>query len=109
MTSATSGRPSSASATDLISAAATPATAPAQPAAAPRSSVAAGTVLRGLNYFKSRPEPVALEDAEYPPWLWEVLAEKKSLVNAGETQLDPRLFCTFALLPHHTDSADKPI
>lgn len=69
------------------------------------SSVAAGTVLRGLNYFKNKPDPVALEDAAYPAWLWEVLAEKKSAVNEGAPQLDPRLFCTSFVPPPRSPSA----
>ncbi|KAK4560881.1 hypothetical protein LTR86_005461 [Recurvomyces mirabilis] len=51
---------------------ATPAAAKHQ---APRSSVLAGTVLKGLNFMKNRPDPVAGEDGEYPGWLWGVLQE----------------------------------
>ncbi|KAI9838622.1 MAG: hypothetical protein M1819_004936 [Sarea resinae] len=45
--------------------------------AVPVSSVPAGAVLRGLNYLKNKTDPIALEDSEYPSWLWSVLAEKK--------------------------------
>jgi large subunit ribosomal protein L54 len=37
------------------------------------SSVSGGTTLRGLNIYKDRQDPVAMEDAEYPEWLWRVL------------------------------------
>ncbi|KAL4901309.1 hypothetical protein BDW74DRAFT_160200 [Aspergillus multicolor] len=37
------------------------------------SSCAAGTPLVGLNYFKNKPDVVALEDSEYPEWLWSLL------------------------------------
>ena len=38
-----------------------------------KSSVSAGTPLRGLGYFKGRDPPVAMEDHEYPEWLWALL------------------------------------
>lgn len=37
-----------------------------------KSSCPAGTVL-SVNVKKSGKDPVALEDSEYPAWLWEVL------------------------------------
>ncbi|KAI8352502.1 mitochondrial ribosomal protein L37-domain-containing protein [Blakeslea trispora] len=43
-----------------------------KPSAAPK-----GTVLKGLQYMKDKPEPVALDDSEYPEWLWDLLDEKK--------------------------------
>ena len=42
-----------------------------------KSSVAAGTVLKGLNFMKNAQDPVALEDEEYPEWLWSALERKK--------------------------------
>ncbi|KAK5130677.1 hypothetical protein LTR08_001838 [Meristemomyces frigidus] len=42
----------------------------------PVSSVPAGTVLKGLNFIKGKPDPVALEDREYPDWLWGLLQTK---------------------------------
>lgn len=42
------------------------------------SSCPAGTPLN-LKVKKSGPEPVALEDHEYPDWLWDVLDPKKQL------------------------------
>jgi large subunit ribosomal protein L54 len=42
-------------------------------AAVALSSVPGGTVLRGLNIYRDKQDPVAMEDAEYPQWLWKVL------------------------------------
>jgi len=51
-------------------------------------------VLKGLNYFKNKPEPVALEDHEYPEWLWTLLDERKTSPADGQKEeIDPRLFC----------------
>ena len=44
--------------------------------AEPRSSVKAGTVLRGLGYIKGKDPPIAREDHEYPDWLWGLLDKK---------------------------------
>ncbi|KAI9359811.1 mitochondrial ribosomal protein L37-domain-containing protein [Pilaira anomala] len=41
------------------------------------SSVPKGTVLKGLQYLKDGQDPVALDDSEYPDWLWDLLDEKK--------------------------------
>ena len=41
-----------------------------------KSSVPAGTVLN-LKIRKNGDEPVALEDSEYPEWLWECLDKEK--------------------------------
>ncbi|RAK84077.1 hypothetical protein BO79DRAFT_240729 [Aspergillus costaricaensis CBS 115574] len=43
----------------------------------PPSSCAAGQKMNGLNYFKNKPDVVALEDAEYPEWLWSLLDDSK--------------------------------
>ncbi|KAH8784731.1 mitochondrial ribosomal protein subunit L37 [Hyaloscypha finlandica] len=43
----------------------------------PISNCKAGTRLKGLNYLKGRDDPVALEDEEYPEWLWRCLDVKK--------------------------------
>lgn len=53
---------------------------------APKSSTAAGTVLN-LKVRKSGDEPVALEDHEYPDWLWTIL--DKSLTEAQLKNEDP--------------------
>ena len=44
--------------------------------ARPRSSVLAGTPLRGIGYIKGQEGPVAKEDSEYPDWLWTLLDPK---------------------------------
>ena len=61
----------------------TPAPAGKEPAtlSEPRSSVPAGTPLEGLNYLKNNSAPLALEDHEYPEWLWTLL---DSQTTAGE-------------------------
>lgn len=43
----------------------------------PPSSCAAGQKMNGLNYFKNKPDVVALEDSEYPEWLWSLLDDSK--------------------------------
>lgn len=65
-----------------------------QAARLPASSVPAGTVLKGLNFMKNKPDPVALEDHEYPPWLWSVLDKtgtEEGDGKAGSAESD--LFC----------------
>lgn len=50
--------------------------APLTPAPKPtvsHSSTNAGEVLYNINYFRNKPDIVALEDADYPAWLWTVL------------------------------------
>ncbi|KAI8370524.1 mitochondrial ribosomal protein L37-domain-containing protein [Radiomyces spectabilis] len=41
------------------------------------SSVPKGTVLKGINFLKDGKDPVALDDSEYPDWLWDLLDAKK--------------------------------
>ncbi|KAK3675627.1 hypothetical protein LTR78_004711 [Recurvomyces mirabilis] len=72
-------------------------TATATPTAAkqtPRSSVLAGTVLKGLNFMKNKPDPVAGEDGEYPGWLWGILegAGKKEGEGSSAGDVDGDLF-----------------
>ncbi|KAG9096005.1 hypothetical protein FRC06_009174 [Ceratobasidium sp. 370] len=43
----------------------------------PTSSCPAQTVLTGLNWQKGQPAVLALEDSEYPSWLWSLLDEQK--------------------------------
>jgi len=62
------------------------------------SSVPAGTPLKGLNYLKNQTDPIAMEDHEYPAWLWEVLSEKKAGAGEEKDEVDPRLFCTWNVL-----------
>ena len=55
-----------------------------------KSSVPAGTPLKGLNFLKNQTDPIAMDDSEYPPWLWTILErqEKKGdAAGAGD------LFC----------------
>lgn len=61
------------------------------------SSVPAGTVLKGLNFMKNRQDPVALEDGEYPDWLWEVLRGQQEGAGAG-AEGEGDLFCRFLFL-----------
>ncbi|KIW41943.1 uncharacterized protein PV06_05538 [Exophiala oligosperma] len=51
--------------------------------ARPKSSVAGGAELKGLGYTKAQPKIMALEDDEYPDWLWTLLDDKK--MAPGET------------------------
>ncbi|KAB8237076.1 hypothetical protein ETB97_006606 [Aspergillus alliaceus] len=54
----------------------------------PPSSCPAGTKLNGLNYFKNKPDVVALEDSEYPEWLWSLLDDAKKQ-SKSEGGVDP--------------------
>jgi large subunit ribosomal protein L54 len=60
---------------------------PTKPAKAaverPASSCVPGTKLNGLNYFKNKPDVVALEDSEYPEWLWSLLDESSKDAKKG--------------------------
>jgi hypothetical protein len=58
--------------------------------------------LKGLNFVKGKNDPVALEDGEYPAWLWGILKKGKGgaegAADAGSVEGD--LFCTlYTLLP----------
>ena len=46
----------------------------------------AGTVLKGLNFYKDKQDPVAMADEEYPAWLWRVL--DKTSAEAGGVKVD---------------------
>ncbi|PVI08198.1 hypothetical protein DM02DRAFT_501851, partial [Periconia macrospinosa] len=52
-----------------------------------RSSVPAGTPLKGLNFFKDKSDPVAMADEEYPDWLWTILDKKDTKDNADSGDL----------------------
>jgi hypothetical protein len=56
-----------------------------------RSSVPAGTKLYNINYFKNKPDPVAMEDGEYPAWLWSGLESGKTAAETAEEAGD--LYC----------------
>lgn len=51
-----------------------------------KSSVPAGTVLN-LKIRKNGDEPVALEDSEYPEWLWDILDKEKLDAKLKEENL----------------------
>jgi large subunit ribosomal protein L54 len=61
-----------------------------------KSSIAAGTPMKGLNFLKDRGDPIALADDEYPSWLWTILdrQEKKADAAAGD------LFCMSLVHSH---------
>lgn len=50
-----------------------------------RSSLKAGTPLKGLAFLKNKEPPVAKEDNEYPDWLWGLLDQGKF---GGKRKLD---------------------
>jgi hypothetical protein len=58
-----------------------------------KSSIAAGTKLFNINYFKNKADPVALEDSEYPAWLWTVLDSGKKNTKGAEDVGD--LYCMY--------------
>lgn len=59
-----------------------------------KSSVAAGTPLKGLNFVKGKNDPVALEDGEYPAWLWGILKKKGGAESeGGAASVEGDLFC----------------
>jgi large subunit ribosomal protein L54 len=65
-----------------------------------KSSVAAGTTLKGLNFVKGKNDPVALEDGEYPAWLWGILKKGKGAEgNADAGSVEGDLFCMFYCPP----------
>ncbi|KAI0022942.1 mitochondrial ribosomal protein L37-domain-containing protein [Xylariomycetidae sp. FL0641] len=51
---------------------------------AARSACKPGTVLKGLNYFKNKQDPVAKSDAAYPEWLWGCLEVQNKKEDAGD-------------------------
>ncbi len=56
-----------------------------------KSSVPAGTPLKGLGYLKNKDPPVALEDHEYPAWLWTLLDQGQK-ASKQDGSLDGDLF-----------------
>lgn len=52
-----------------------------------QSSVPAGTPLKGLNFYKNKTDPVAMEDSEYPSWLWTALTPEGKKEEAAEGDL----------------------
>ncbi|KAI6139043.1 mitochondrial ribosomal protein L37-domain-containing protein [Pisolithus tinctorius] len=53
----------------------------------PISSCPAGTVLTGLNYLKGQPPVLAMPDADYPSWLWDLTNPKKRSRDAEKRRL----------------------
>ncbi|KAF2756652.1 hypothetical protein EJ05DRAFT_71621 [Pseudovirgaria hyperparasitica] len=56
-----------------------------------RSTVPAGTPLKGLALMVNQPDPVAMEDREYPDWLWDVLTPKEKETAEGGSRGDEYL------------------
>jgi large subunit ribosomal protein L54 len=48
-----------------------------------KSSVPAGTPLKGLNFEKAKQDPVAKADDEYPAWLWTILQRQEDKGEVG--------------------------
>jgi large subunit ribosomal protein L54 len=68
-----------------------------------KSSIAAGTPLKGLNFEKNKQDPVALPDDEYPEWLWTILQrQEKTAEGAGMGDL-------FCMYPHHLFHITLPL
>jgi len=57
--------------------------------------VPAGTVLKGLNFVKGKMDPIALEDAEYPDWLWGVLDKRLGDGKGGGKGDEGDLYCKY--------------
>lgn len=51
-----------------------------------KSSVPAGTVLKGCNVRKNGEDPVALPDDQYPEWLWDLLDPE---IQDRKLKMDP--------------------
>ncbi|KAA8915039.1 mitochondrial ribosomal protein L37-domain-containing protein [Sphaerosporella brunnea] len=91
-----------------------------------RSSVPPGTRLFNINYFKNKADPIALEDGEYPAWLWSslesskdaaeddddfysnskkarLLAKKRAATLAAMTAINPE-----KNIPIHEQTIDRP-
>jgi len=45
-------------------------------------------VLKGLNFYKDKQDPVAMADEEYPAWLWGVLEKGKGGAEAKGAGVD---------------------
>ncbi|KAI1978899.1 hypothetical protein LOZ53_003344 [Ophidiomyces ophidiicola] len=66
----------------------TPSTKNAKTSMKVESSVPAGTRLLGLNYLKNKPDIIALDDAEYPDWLWRILDDTNDRSGSGAGNVD---------------------
>jgi large subunit ribosomal protein L54 len=50
------------------------------------SSCKEGTVLKGINIFSGKSDPIAKPDSEYPSWLWSLLDKAKEGGSLQEMQ-----------------------
>jgi large subunit ribosomal protein L54 len=67
-------------------------------------SCLAGTKLSGLNYMKNKPDIFAMEDSDYPDWLWGLLdnSKKQFASETGGVDLSSMVPCTcFTLFRAH--------
>lgn len=61
-----------------------------------QSSCIVGTPLRGLNYTKNGPNLVAMDDSEYPSWLWKLVDDGgKGGMAGGDDAEEVRKFKSF--------------
>ena len=51
----------------------------------PVSSMAAGSVMKGLNISKTGQDPIALKDEDYPGWLFDLVNPVTKTLNAANT------------------------
>lgn len=54
----------------------------------PPSSVKAGSIIKGVQILKDKPEVVALPDDYYPDWLWQLLDDPKSVEDRDAAKRD---------------------
>nr|XP_019008453.1 50S small subunit ribosomal protein L37 [Kwoniella pini CBS 10737]OCF47234.1 50S small subunit ribosomal protein L37 [Kwoniella pini CBS 10737] len=52
------------------------------------SAAPAGTKLTGLSILKDKPDPIALEDDQYPTWLWNLLEDTSKAHKIAENQIE---------------------
>lgn len=74
---------------------------PDQPTAAEQrvpSTCPVGMKMGGLSYEKNKPEIFALEDSEYPDWLWGLLKEFEEKEKADKGGVDPSSMSMFHFL-----------
>lgn len=68
----------------------------------PRSSVPVGQPLKGINFEKSKQDPVAKADSEYPDWLWTLLDRQAVRKDEKEEESDEAaLYCMLRLESEH--------
>jgi large subunit ribosomal protein L54 len=58
----------------------------------PPSAAKAGSVLKGVQILKDKPEVVALPDDYYPDWLWEIFEDEESVKQraAGRQEIEEK-------------------